>query len=226
MFKKQPFDNNIFMKIFHWAYVLLAANICFALVNLPFCLVALTTAVDPRNTWLFALALLPMGPAVMVMIAWIDQLKSQKDLDPVKSFFQLYRKFWKKGLLYGSLAWLVSVISIVDILFFMKTSNGKWILPFFILLTSLALALMNHCDYFQVKNPELASKDILKTAAYFTLRKWYVSLLNVVLVALVLIVMVVKPQFGMTILPVLFLGIVYLNCTQLSKNTVLAEKML
>ena len=90
----------------------------------------------------------------------------------------------------------------------------------------LGTSLMIHCDYFQVKNPELASKDILKTAAYFTLRKWYVSLLNVVLVALVLIVMVVKPQFGMTILPVLFLGIVYLNCTQLSKNTVLAEKML
>lgn len=226
MFKKQTFDNNIFMKIFHWVYLLLAANLCFAIVNLPFCIVALTTAIDPRNIWLFALSLLPLGPALIVILAWTDKLKEEKDIDPVKSFFQLYKQFWKLGLLYGGIAWLVTVISVVDILFFMKMPNGKWILPFFVLLAILGLALMIHCDYFQVRNPELQAKDILKTSFYFSLRKWYVSLLNVVLLGLTLVTMVIKPQFGMTILPILFMGIIYLNSTNLVKNTTLAEKML
>ncbi len=36
MFTKQTFDNNIYMKIFRWLYILFIGNLGLLLVNIPF----------------------------------------------------------------------------------------------------------------------------------------------------------------------------------------------
>ena len=36
MFTKQTFDNNIYMKIFRWLYILFIGNLGRLLVNIPF----------------------------------------------------------------------------------------------------------------------------------------------------------------------------------------------
>lgn len=221
MFKKQTFETNIYMKMFRWAYIFLVGNLCFLLVNLPFFLAAITCELDIRNSLFFLVALLFFLPATLTLLAWVHSWYEQKDIDPAKEFFQLYKLCWKRGFVLGIFGWLGTLIAIVDIVFFLRldAAIGKWVLPFFFLLILFALALTINNFYFQVKNPQASVAQIYQTALYFTLKKWYLSLLNTALILTIPVVMVVKPQFGFTLVPALFVGIIYLNCAHLYKKT-------
>ncbi|EYT94750.1 hypothetical protein AK89_12055 [Enterococcus mundtii CRL35] len=146
----------------------------------------------------------------------------QENEAPVKTFFQLYRWVWKKSMYLGGSGYLVIAISFVDILFFKDQPIGIWLIPLFFIFIILAINLMINNFYFQVKNPEISIREIYHVSFYYVLKKWYISLLNTILVFLLLIVMVVKPQFGFLVTPCLFLGLIYLNCKQtyryLNKN--------
>ncbi|MGM0124575.1 hypothetical protein IGI37_001953 [Enterococcus sp. AZ194] len=218
MFKKQAFENNIYMKLFRWAYIILIGNLCFLLVNSPFFLVAITTAIDSRNILLFSLALLFFIPSSLTVIAWLNKWREEKDIEPAKQFFMLYRLVWRKSISLGGIGWLVSLIAGMDILFFLRLSSGKWFIPFFFILILMALSVSINNFYFQVRNPQLKSKIIYKTSFYFSLKKWYVSLLNTILLLAVPILMLVKPQFGFLVTPVIFFGAIYLNCLQMTKS--------
>ena len=213
MFKKQTFETNVYMKLFRLAYCFLAGNLCLLLVNLPFFLVVVTTAIDIRNSLIFLGSLFFFLPAAMTIFAWFVEGIQENEV-PVKTFFQLYRRAWKKSMYLGGPGYLVIVISFVDILFFMHQPIGKWLIPFFFLLIILAISLIANNFYLQVRNPEISIRKIYHVSFYYVLKKWYISLLNTILVFLLLIVMVVKPQFGFLLTPCLFLGLIYLNCKQ------------
>ncbi|MBO0461622.1 DUF624 domain-containing protein [Enterococcus sp. DIV1298c] len=213
MFKKQTFETNVYMKLFRLAYSFLAGNLCIFLVNLPFFLVVVTTAIDSRNSLFLLGSILFFLPAILTTLACFANDIQGNDV-PVKTFFQLYRGLWKKSMYLGGPGYLVIVISYVDILFFIHQPMGKWVIPFFFLLIILAISLILNNFYLQVKNPKISIRKIYHVSLYYVLKKWYISLLNAVLLVLLLIVMVVKPQFGFLLTPNLFLGLVYLNCKQ------------
>lgn len=217
MFTKQTFDQNIYMRMFRWAYIFLMVNLCFVLVNLPFFIITTSVAIDPRNIPLFLIGFLLVGPGVIAGISVIDTLKEQKDVDPVKEYFKKYKQFGLRGFIYGLIYWFGLVIGVTDILFFSRFSFGKWILPFFILLVLITLAVSINSWYFQIRNPESKIKDVLRIAFFYTFRKWYVSFLNVILFIFALGVMLLKPQFGFTLSLSLFFGLMYLNSLMLFK---------
>lgn len=95
MFKKQTFETNVYMKLFRLAYSFLAGNLCLLLVNLPFFLVVVTTAIDIRNSLFFLGSLFFFLPATMTTFAWFVEGIQENEV-PVKTFFQLYRSLWKK----------------------------------------------------------------------------------------------------------------------------------
>ena len=211
MFTKPTFENNLYMRIFRWLYIGFALNISFWVVNTPYTLTSMFLAVDPRNLLWFALALLLIGPSMISLLAAIDRFAEHKDIDPVKDFCYFLRTFAVRGFLYWLIGWLGSVIAIVDILFAVQFESGKWLVPFFLLLGMLSIALSINAWYFQVRNPKAAKKDVLRTALFFTLKKWPVSLLATCLFVAVFVALILKPQFGFTLFPVLFFGLLYLN---------------
>lgn len=217
MFKKQSFENNIYMKIFRWAYILLIGNLLFSIVNIPFFFAAICLALDVRNIPLFGLSLLFVGPAAISLLYLIDRFKEEKDVEPVKEFFRGFRRLGLKGLVFWLIGWFGIIVGIADMLFFADLPMGQWLIPFFLILILIALSVSINSWYFQVRNPESPFKDVLRMASYYALRKWYVSIINVILFALIFVLMILKPQFGFVLTPVLFLGIIYLNASQLHK---------
>lgn len=211
MFKKQSFESNIYMKLLRYVYIAFTSSLCFTLVNLPLFFAVIILAIDVRNIPVFALTLLFVGPGVTSLFYVLDNLFREKDVEPVITFFQGYKKFWVKGLLYGLIAWLSIIVLFSDIYIFAKLPWGKWLIPFFLVLSGLALSLSINCWYFQIRNPLSGIKDVLRLAFYWSLKKWYVSVLNIVLFTSIFILMVLKPQFGFVIVPSILLGIIYLN---------------
>lgn len=215
MFKTKTFENNIYMKLFRLAYIFLAGNICFLIVNLPFFFVVVTTAMDPRNIFFFILSAVPFLPASLTLIAWLDEWKSEKDINPFQLYFKLYRKMWKQSFILGGVGFFLSIISLMNALLLSQFTIGKWFSFFFVILAVALVALVINNFYFFVKNQEIKMSVVYTTSIYFVIRKWYFSFLNVVLIIMSLLLMVLKPQFGFLLSPVLFFGLIYLNCTKL-----------
>ncbi|MDU3917669.1 MAG: DUF624 domain-containing protein [Enterococcus faecalis] len=218
MFTKQTFDNNIYMKIFRWLYILFIGNLGLLLVNIPFFIAVISLDIDPRNLPLFVVTLLPIGAGMIALLGLIDTFKEEKELDPFKTFFQKFRQFGFRGFLISLLGLGSSIISVTDIFFFAKTTIGKWFIPLMVLLLIFGLAIMLNAWYFQVRNPQASFKDVFRISIYYGLRKWYVSCLNVFLLFSMFAMMFLKPQFGFVVTPVLFLGIIYLNTGKLHEK--------
>lgn len=219
MLRKQTFDNNLYMKMFRWVYIFLLSSLCFTLVTLPFFLSVVFLAVDSRNIVPFTVSLLFFGPAMSALFTVVDRLKQEQDVSPVRQFFRGYQRFAIRGLFFWLPGWLGSIIAVVDIFFFSKVSNGQWLIPFFLLIAIVGIALSINCWYFQIKNPEASIKDVFNLSMYYVLKKWYISLLNVFLYVLIPLLMLLKPQFGFLITPSLLAGLIYLNASILHKNS-------
>ena len=164
MFAKQRFDTNIYMKLFRWAYILLMGTLCFSLVNLPFFFATISLAIDVRNVLFFALSLLFVGPGFVALFGMIDVFKEHKDVEPVKEFFRKYRQFGLRGFLYGLIGWGASVVCLADVYVFAKLPGGQWLIPLFLILMIIGLAVSINAWYYQVRNPQATMKDVLRLA--------------------------------------------------------------
>lgn len=206
------------MLVFNWVYVLLMTNLGFTLTNGLFLLAILFLAIDIQNVMVFSLSLLFVGPAVITLIATINQYKEINDEQgmnnnnkPVKMFLKNIQYFGLRGFIYWLIGWAGTIIGVLDILFFINFSLGKLIIPFFGLLIVFAISTSINSWYFQVMNPKSSIKDILRVSIYFAVRKWYISLVNVPLFVLMFFLMLSRPQFGFIITPSLLTGLIYLN---------------
>lgn len=218
MFQKPTFEENIYMKIIRWAYLLLIVNVFFVILNIPFTLSALFLSLVPGNALIFWASLIFLGPGIIGVFYCADEFYKNKDLTPFKDFLSGLKKFFVKGLMYWGIFLLVLLISAVDIVFFYQTSLAPFMVAFFVILLIFTLALSLNCFYFQMRNPNSSFRDIFRISLYYVLKKWYVSLINVVLVMCLLAMMILKPQFGLLITPSIFLGIIYLNCRKLHQK--------
>lgn len=215
MFKTKSFEDNIYMKLFRLAYIFLAGNICFLLVNLPLFIVIITTALDPRNSLFFILASIPVLPATLTLMAWLDEWKKEKEINPFQLFFRLYKNMWKESFKLGGIGFFVGIIALSNAFLLSQFPLGKWFSFFFIILFIGLIAWVLNNFYFYLKNRTFSITTLYTTSLYFTLKKWYYSLLNVALVVGALIMMALKPQFGFLLTNVVLFGLIYLNCTNL-----------
>lgn len=217
MFKKQTFEDNIYMRLVHYCYIFLAINIALLLLNLPFFFASSLLALDSQNVVFFLVALFPFGLSILAVFAVIDEFKSNKEVEPFRAYFRYVKKYWRCGSVYWLLNLFCSLVGIGDSIFFAHIPNGQWLIPFFILLVVLSWGFTLLLYYFKVRNPEASHKDLWRVALYYLLKKWYFTVLNVILAGLILILMILKPQFGFLLTPSILLGLIYLNCSHLHR---------
>lgn len=216
---EQTYDNNIYMKWIFNLYSVLMMNLGFSILCALFAIATLFLSVTEQTLGIFLLLLLPFWPAMISIFATIDQYKKNRDLSPFKFFFMNgLRNFGLKGLKYGGIVLLTLTITISDIFFFSSLPIVNITIPFFVLLSALIIAFSMNMMYFRVRNPESKEIDIIRVSVYYLLRKWYVSLLNVLLFSAMLGLMFVMPQFGFLLTPAIFIGIIFLNCSNLHKS--------
>lgn len=217
MFQKQTFENNTYMKMIRWVYLFLMLNVACFVINLPFFLAINFLAIDPRNLLFFGVATIPVGVAVITGFAAGQTFLKEGDFTPVKEIGRNLKLYGSKGILYGGLACGIGIVLALDSLFLLSVAPSilRWVLPLFVVLFVLAIAIATNACYFQVCNPRHSWQDVLKISGYYAIKKWYFSVINVVLIGTMLLVMLLKPQYGFLVTPMLFIGLCYLNCRQL-----------
>ncbi|MBS7577670.1 MULTISPECIES: DUF624 domain-containing protein [unclassified Enterococcus] len=218
-FKNQTYDNNIYMKWIYYLYCGLMMNLGLLILNLPFFGVANFLAIAPENLGIFVLSTILFYPAIIIIFAAMDHYRIYGEIESFKFFFQIgLKKYGLKGFKYGICLTLMLFITISDALLFYHLPFAKITVPFFILLSVLAIAFTINLLYFRVRNYTASLKDIMRISIYYLLRKWYVSLLNLGLFFSMMALMILKPQFGFILTPVLFIGTIFLNCSKLHQQ--------
>lgn len=218
--EKENFMDNIYAKIFQYVYWFLMLNVCFFLTTLPLFLSVFVLSLKLENLLLLFLSGITLGPAIKAVMGCVNQLIETKDL----SVFKDYVGYLKVNFVESFLSWIVFdmvlFIIISDISMFVL--NGLFLIgiPLFIVLAILLTGLIINIYYFRVMNPNHKFKDIVKLSLYCVLKKWWYTLLNSVLFALIVALMFLKPQFGFFITPSLLIYLVVKNCKVLYRREV------
>lgn len=212
--KEQRFDKNVYMEFFYWLYQSLASSLCFWCVNILYIAAAFLLSIDGRNvfSFIFYWSRLHRDDRYDRRISkrkkFFTSTFVHKDVSPILA----------KGIFYWLFAWIVSVIMIFDCFFFIRFSYGKWLIPLFVLLACLSVSFSINCWYFQVRNPASKPNQVLRIAFYYTLKKWYVSLLDFLLLTSLFLFFFVKPQWCILLGPSIVFGLIYFNNRKLMRT--------
>lgn len=214
--KKEEFlDNNLYAKLFRSVYRALMLNVCFTVTTSPLLIFLSVSALTIKNWPFFLLASLTLVPSIFALIKGIDKVIYEKDLDVTRDYVRFFYQGFKRSVGYGLLFNLIMTICLTDLLFIIEQPTFKWGLPLFILLFICSIGLLINTLYFYVRNPQQETRAIFRIAAYYLVKKWYVSLLNVALLVILLGALVLKPPLGFLVLPSLLLGSIYWNASKL-----------
>jgi hypothetical protein len=77
-----------------FVYQLLAVEACLVVALAPTALAVFALAPDPRNAPLFAVAVIPAGPALVAGLYAVRRLLGDNDQAPVRDFLKGYRLSW------------------------------------------------------------------------------------------------------------------------------------
>jgi len=191
--------------IFSTVYAGLRINLCLLAADLPL-VVALALGGSPLSAWPFFVALSVFcGPAVGAAFAVFGDVAE----DPqhlVRRFWSAYRTgFVRSAATAGVAAGAVIVLG-VDLQMAVGTRLGA-VTPVLAVLIGLVVIVSTTV----LAAGRRLSRRELVVAAYLSLRRWYLSLANVVVLGVLLAAVVAKPAVGLFLLPAPVLYVVWAN---------------
>ena len=89
--RSQQFGEGVLFRVTNYVYWLIATEVLFVVASLPLVAALLFLDRDPSNAILYALAGLPLGPAVAATLHCARKVLREKDLDPARDFWRGYR---------------------------------------------------------------------------------------------------------------------------------------
>lgn len=191
--------------IFATVYAGLRINLCLVAAALPV-LAALELGGSPVAAWPFFVALSALcGPAVTAAFAVFDVM-AEDSQHLVRAFWSAYRAgFVRSVATAGSAAAAVIVLG-VDLRMAVGTRFGAAtpLLAVLIVLVMMVTIAVLAAD-------RRLSRRELAVAAYLTVRKWYLSVANLVVLGVLLAAVVAKPAVGLFLLPAPVLYVVWAN---------------
>lgn len=212
------YEDKKTAKIANMLFTGLTINAGFTLASLPFFinLFLLNFEINyylllPVTSLFFFLA---FGAAYACYDEWLEQNMLFK---PLKLFFTYCWKQLKRHLFEWLLFGTFLSINLFNIIGMMN-SSWSYLNVFFVLLFQGVLVWYLAFHYLALKNSEQSNKNLLFHSFYFTVGKWYRSLLNALLFDLMLFMMFFKPVIGFMVAPAVVISLIYLNTRGIFKD--------
>lgn len=221
--KNKYIEDNMFSKIMHIVYWGLMGNLGFALTNLPFFLALTLFPFSFTLILLYIVTSLTVLPGLFVVFCHFENYYATKTLFSIREYLSCWLTAFKKIALISIIPTFLFFALYVSINFTAQTHQLR-ILPliyFFFAVVFLGSSLA--FIYLTTRNPDQPFLVVFKTAIYVSIRKWYISLLNIFLLAILFLALVVKPIIGFFILPTIISLIIYKNSTLLMPNSEKSE---
>ncbi|NUR73714.1 MAG: DUF624 domain-containing protein [Hamadaea sp.] len=194
-----PYDT-----IFSTAYAFLKINLGLVAATLPLIL-AFAFSGEPLAAWPFFVALSALlGPAVAGAFGSFAAASGGES--GASSFWRSYRTRFGRSLAIGAVAALAVIVLASDFRLALGTPFGA-VTPMLALLIVLVVVTATALLTLDIR-PTLR---LIVTAAYLSVRKWYLSLANLAVLGILGGAVVTKPAIGLFLLPGPALYVVWAN---------------
>lgn len=180
---KREFGEGPIYTITNYIFWFFLGNLYFLLLNIPLLFMLIILLSNGENplpdgfTSIIVICCIPIAPAATALLSVMGKLIRDKDINVTRDFFKAYKANFFQSLFFGALEIIIVSILIIDIRFFILSSYPR-VLTAFIFITIAFILLMSLYVFPLISRFYLSTKDIIKTAAYYTIRKFHITILN------------------------------------------------
>lgn len=169
--------------IFGVVYLVVMTNVMLAVASLPLLLLLVTT--DPRSSWpALAVAGVAALPAVTAAFAVFRGYTLTRSTDVVRTFWRGWRTHLRRSLAVGCLAGGTTAVLAVDLQLAWGSRVGAIVTPVLIVLLVGVVVTALHALVASVERPDARLRDVLRASVYLGLRRWYLSVVSLAVLAL------------------------------------------
>ncbi|MGH4050867.1 MAG: YesL family protein [Clostridium sp.] len=182
MAKKREFGEGPIYTITNYIFWFFLGNLYFLLLNIPLLFMFLVVMSNGTNTLpqgfttIIILCCIPIAPAATALFSVMGKLIREKDLNITKDFFKAYKTNFFQSLFFGALEIILLCVLFIDIRFFISSGYPR-ILTISVFVVMLFIFSMSLYIFPIISRFYLGWKDVVKTAAYYTIRKFNITLL-------------------------------------------------
>ena len=197
--------------MFALVYTGLMVNVALIVANLPLAFF-LFAVPDPLASWPFFLVLsLTIAPSVVGAFGCFLAMKDDGPPRPLLAFWRSYRRNAVRAFVVGLAAGLVVAVVLLDLAVLASNPFAPLIAPtFFVLgITALAVTIVALAGFALYRRA--SAWAIVKASVYLAIKRWYFSVMALVLVGLIAAAVLVQPILGAFLAPSLLLFAVWSN---------------
>lgn len=203
--RRRLVSHETYALVFATVYAGMATNMLLVLGCLPLVVLAVTT--DPAASWPALALVAPLcAPAVVAAFGVFGAVSADSSAPVVRTWWRTYRTQWRRATALGALATALVVVLAVDVRVVWGHPVGAVAIPVLATLAVLtaltalvaAAALPDH--------PTARLRDLLKASLFAAVRRWYLTVPALLVLALLLSLVAARPAIGLglAIAPLLF----------------------
>jgi uncharacterized membrane protein YesL len=204
-------SHETFESMFGLVYTGLMVNVALVLANLPLAFFVFAVP-DPLSSWPFFLLLsLTLAPSVAGAFGCFRAMKDDGPPRPLLAFWRSYRRNVLRSFVVGTAAGAVVAIVLLDLAVLGSNPFAPLIAPTFFVLGLSALAVTIVALAAFALYPQASAWPIVKASVYLAIKRWYFSVMALVLVGLIAAAVLLQPILGAFLAPSLLLFAVWSN---------------
>ncbi|MBZ9606805.1 DUF624 domain-containing protein [Clostridium estertheticum] len=180
---KRKFCEGPIYTITNYIFWFFLGNLYFLLLNIPLLFILIALFSNDSNTIpqgfisIILICCIPIGPAATALLSVMGKLIREKDINITKDFFKAYKVNFFQSLFFWSLEIIILSILFIDIKLVISSSYPKFLTVFIFIVVAFIFSMSLYV-FPIISRFYLSTKDILKTAAYYTIRKFHITILN------------------------------------------------
>lgn len=199
-------SHNTYATVFGVVYLGLMTNLLLLASCLPF--VVLLVITDAALSWPMLAVVAPLcAPGITAAFATF-RAHGDGDTQVVRTFVRTWKRSWRKAMLLGAVVVAALVVVLVDVRFFAPLQAGVAVVPLLAVLTVLVLAASLVAFAALAEEPDAALRSIARAALFLSVRRWWLSLVSLAVIALQAGLFVTMPAvaIGLSAAPALYLA--------------------
>lgn len=199
-------SHDTFGAVIGVAYLGLMTNLLLVVTASP--LVVLLMTSDPAASWpLLAIAAPICAPALTSAFTVFRDHK-RGGTAVVRSFLAAWRATWRKAMTLGAIVTAVIVVVLVDVRFFATGPMSVVVVPALAIVALVAAAVALVGLVAIAEEPSARLRVVLKASLYLAVRRWYLTVVSLILLALQFALFTTVPAIalGVSMAPALYLA--------------------
>ena len=215
-------SHDTYQLVFAVAYLGLMTNAMLVVACLP--PIALLVLTDPARTWPLIAALSPLvAPALTAAFTVFRRYSEEGSVEVVRGFWRAWWATARRSLLLGVVAAIFLVVLLVDLQVMAASEQAALVVPLLTVLTVLVIVTLLTSLIALVEVPDATLRQIVRVSAVLGLRRWYLSVVSLVVLGSLAGFFVVKPALALGLAAAPLLYVVWANGRYTLKPAIVDE---